>query len=595
VFRRIRWRIALPYVALILLVMAGLTAYLSRLVRDTHMVDLEARLASEARFVASEVAIDVAVSSNPEALDVLAHRWAGEAEARVTIVGSDGVVLGESQAERSQMDNHLNRPEVQQALSAGLGASLRHSATEGMDMLYVAVPMRSQGQVLGVVRLSVPVTQVQAQVAQLQRAILAATLPATLLAVALAVFIAERTARPVRQLTAVAQRLEQGDLAARLVPSTRDEVGQLTGAFNLMATRLQEEMGTLATEHARLAAVLERMADGVLITDEAGRVGLLNPAAARLLRVEAGAAVGSMLPQVVRHYQLVELWQRARQCGQEQSAAVEVPATGLFLQAVAAPFQEGERRGYILTLQDLTRVRRLETVRRDFISNISHELRTPLASLRALADTLRDGALEDPTAARHFLDLIDTEVTDMTQMVQELLDLSRIEAGVAELNPRPTAVADLLAGPVERLQPQATRAGLTLTLDVPADLPPVRADAQRLGQVITNLLHNAIKFTPGGGAITVVAKADAGEVVIAVRDTGVGISADDLPRIFERFYKADRARSGGGSGLGLAIARHIVEAHHGRIWAESVEGRGSTFYVALPVASVRGTPSEATF
>jgi two-component system phosphate regulon sensor histidine kinase PhoR len=236
----------------------------------------------------------------------------------------------------------------------------------------------------------------------------------------------------------------------------------------------------------------------------------------------------------------------------------------------------------LVILQDLTRVRRLETVRRDFISNISHELRTPLASLKALADTLRDGALEDPPAARRFLDRMEVEVDALTQMVQELLELSRIESGQVGFEIAPVPVADVINPPLERLRPQAERADLQLSIDLAPDLPPVLADAERMRQVITNLVHNAIKFTPPGGEVAISATAGQDEVIISVRDTGVGIPADDLPRIFERFYKADRARSGGGTGLGLAIAKHIVLAHGGRIWAESVEGRGSTFSVALP-------------
>lgn len=288
---------------------------------------------------------------------------------------------------------------------------------------------------------------------------------------------------------------------------------------------------------------------------------------------------------------------------------MEVGRQRPFLQAIATPLWNAGPQASLVIFQDLTRVRRLETVRRDFISNISHELRTPLASLQALVDTLRDGALDDPPAARHFLDRMETEVEALTQMVQELLELSRIESGQAPMRLIPTSVADVVFPPVERLRPQAERAGLSITIDLPPDLPPVLADAERAQQVITNLVHNAIKFTPSGGQIQVSGSGlqvssdghiqpetlnlepetfSSGEwVLIAIEDTGIGIPADDLPRIFERFYKADRARSGGGTGLGLAIAKHIVQAHGGRIWVESVEGKGSTFYVALPALTPR--------
>jgi two-component system phosphate regulon sensor histidine kinase PhoR len=359
-----------------------------------------------------------------------------------------------------------------------------------------------------------------------------------------------------------------------------------------MTEQLQEKMARLDTETSRLSAVLSNMAGGVVIVDGRGIVQMINPAAATLLGISQAIALGRSVAQVMHHHKLVELWQQCQERGQEQSAAIEVGPSGVFLQAIVRPFPESGARRYLFILQDLTRIRRLETVRRDFISNISHELRTPLAGLKALVETLRDGALEDPPAAQRFLDRMDGEVDALTQMVEELLELSRIESGRVPLRLRPAAVADLVVPPVERLEPQAERAGLTLVVDLPPDLPLVLAEAERVQQVVTNLVHNAIKFTPPGGRVAVSASTSDGMVAISVRDTGVGILPDDLPRIFERFYKADRARSGGGTGLGLAIAKHIVQVHGGQIWAESpwidpvtdALQQGSAFHFSLLLA-----------
>jgi two-component system phosphate regulon sensor histidine kinase PhoR len=572
-FGNIRWRIAIPYMILILLAMAGLVVYLSDLVRDAHLADLQAQLTKEAQLI-GDVLLSSPISGEPDGdFDPLTQHYADLLGARVTIIGVDGTVLGESHEDRTQMDNHLYRPEVQQALAEGQGSSIRFSRTVGYDMMYVAVPVTEEGRVTNIVRVSLPLRQIEANVARLRRAILSAALLAALGAALLALLIAERTARPVRQLTEVVQRMAKGDLNARLLSTTQDEVGTLTRAFNQMADRLQETITTLAGERGRLTAVLDNMADGVLITDGDGRVRLINPAAIRLLDTTEELALERSFAQVVRHYQLIELWKRCRNTGEEQIEVVELSLRGPFLQAIVTSLQDAEPRAYLLILQDLTRVRQLETVRRDFISNISHELRTPLASLRALADTLRDGALEDPPAARRFLDRMDTEVDALTQMVQELLELSRIESGQVPFRLAPVAVADVVLPPVERLRPQAERFVLQIALDLPSDLPPVLADEERIQQVVTNLVHNAIKFTPSGGEVMVSAAAGEGEVIVSVSDTGVGIPANDLPRIFERFYKADHARSSGGTGLGLAIAKHIVQGHGGRIWAESIEGR----------------------
>ncbi len=589
----IRWRIAIPYVALILLSTLGLTAFLSAQVRQVRLTDLETLLLAEARAVADGAQPMLDPGESSELLNPMVQRWARLLDARVTIIGRDGTVLGESHADLAQMGNHRYRPEVQQALALGQGISTRLSQTLGYEMMYAAIPVTVEEEVLGFVRVALPLGEIEASVGRLRQTILIAGLLTALLAVPVALLIAGRTARPLRRLTRAAERMAEGDLSARLLPSSQDEIGHLTLAFNHMADELHEKMTTLAREQSRLAAVLEHMADGILITEAGGRVQLINPAAARLLGTTQTDALGQSFVQVVRDHRLIEVWEECCKDGDRQTTALESDRLGRFLRVIVAPLQAADSQDLVVILQDLTQIRRLDTVRRDFVSNISHELRTPLASLKALVDTLRDGALDDPPAAQRFLDRIETEVDAMTQMVQELLELSRIESRQVPLRLVPTPVADVVTPPTERLYPQAERANLTLDVELPTDLPQVLADAGRVQQVVTNLVHNAIKFTQVGGQVTVRAYAtegenqmssigrDSPEVVIEVSDTGVGIPADDLPRIFERFYKADRARSGGGTGLGLAIAKHIVQSHGGHIWAESIEGQGSTFYFSL--------------
>jgi two-component system phosphate regulon sensor histidine kinase PhoR len=587
-FRHLRWRIALPYVALILAATLGLTAFISDQVRQVRLADLEAQLLADARLLAGDVAPLLQSDTDPTAMDELARRWATPLEARVTVIGADGLILAESHEDRTRMDNHLHRPEVQQALHTGQGSSTRYSATLGYDMMYAAVPIQaSDEQLLGVMRVALPLGTMEANVSRLRRGIVLAGLVMALAAALLAVFIAGRTTRPLGTLTAVAERMAAGDLDARLFPSRRDEVGQLTRAFSHMANRIREQVTSLAEEQSRLEAVLDHMADGVLITDGNGQVRLLNAAAARLLETSEERALGRSFAQVAPYHPLIELWRACRQQGEEQIEMVEVSRHGLFLQAIVTPFKEADAEGYLVILQDLTRVRRLETVRRDFISNISHELRTPLAGLKALVDTLRGGAIKDRPAAKRFLKRMDAEVDALTQMVEELLELSRIESGQAPLRLTPTPVAEVVIPPLDRLRPQAERAGLALTVQLPPELPSVLADADRVRLVLTNLVHNAVKFTPPGGRIVVTAQAAGDQVLFSVQDSGVGIPASDLPRVFERFYKADRARSGGGTGLGLAIAKHVVQGHGGSIWAESVEGQGSTFHFTLPAAVER--------
>lgn len=583
-FRNIRWRIAVPYVLLVALMMASLMVYLSQFLREMYVTDLKAQLLSEARLAGDALGRSLSRNVSMDELDILARQWARQVEARITIIASDGVVLADSHEDRTRMDNHLWRPEVQQALTSGQGNSIRFSDTLGYEMMYTAVPVIVDGEVMAIVRVARPLRQVEIHITRLRQSILLVTMLISAIAVLLALIIVKRTVEPIRRLTREAEQMARGDLDVSVTPVTHDEIGQLGRAFNRMAALVREKMTALEEEKSLLAAILASMADGALIIDGTGQVLLMNPAAAKLLGTTSEEAKGRSFAQIARQHRIIELVRLSQEAGQEKEETIELHRQGPFLRVIATPIHGGGMEGTLIILQDLTQIRRLETIRRDFISNVSHELRTPLASLKALTETLRDGALEDREAALRFLSRMETEVDALTQMVNELLELSRIESRQVPFQLTATPVADIIVPPVERLRPQAERAGLDLTVTLAPELPLVHADIERAQQVITNLVHNAIKFTPAGGHIAISAQVMGDEMVISVRDTGVGISAEDLPRIFERFYKADRARSGGGTGLGLAIAKHIVQAHGGRIWAESDgEGQGSTFYFTLPL------------
>lgn len=354
---------------------------------------------------------------------------------------------------------------------------------------------------------------------------------------------------------------------------------ELSNSVKTLALTLNMRISAVESERARLAALVDRMTDGVLVVNADGRIEFHNPVVERLFDTQSVS--GRTVTEVFRQYQLIEAWRRCQQTGELQTESVERPGRRQFLQLIAIP--DRQTGGSLLLVQDLTRVHRLETVRRDFISNLSHELRTPLASLKALTETLREGALEDPPAARRFIERIETEVDALAQMAAELLELSRIESGQVPLEISTVSGKDLVTSAAERMRTQAERSGLTLSVEPFVAAVTVRADRPRLEQVLVNLIHNAIKFTPPGGEVTLSVRQDGKFACFSVRDTGAGIPAEDLERIFERFFKADRARSTGGTGLGLSISRHLVEAHGGRIWAESVEGQGSQFFFTIPL------------
>jgi two-component system phosphate regulon sensor histidine kinase PhoR len=582
-FRSIRWRIIFPYVGLILAVMLGLGIYLSNFIRQAHLKDLQSTLIDEARMIGVVITPDLQTASGSPNLDPHARAWAGVLNVRVTIIAPDGTVWGESSGNHLQMGNHSDRPEVIQALATGAGTSIRTSQTLGISMMYTAVTVMNNGKILGLVRVALPIQAVNGDIAGLQRILIVATLVASLLALLIAALISGYIARPVQELTQSAWQLMGHKPGEHNLLLENDEISQLTQVVNLMSARLSGQINDLEMERARLEAVLEKMTDGVLIVDGEGLVQLVNLAAVKMFSISLTPAVGKPLIEVVRHHQPAEMWQRCRATGETQRVEFDV-GLRLSLQGIATSLSPTIPGSTLLLFQDLTHQRQIEHMRRDFISNVSHELRTPLAALKALTETLLGGALEDPPAARRFLEQIETEVDSLSLMVTELLELSRIESGRVPLSLLPTRPIDIIQPAIERLQLQADRNALTLAIDCHDDLPAVLADGTRVQQVLVNLVHNAIKFSSSGGKVTVSASRQGQFIQFSVNDTAIGIAPEDLPRIFERFYKVDRSRASSGTGLGLAIARHLVEAHGGRIWAESELGKGSTFYFTIPLA-----------
>ncbi len=585
-FRSIRWRITLLFALLISLTVLTLGLYLTAQARTYLINDLRNDLVTQAKLLSGLLEGLEINSENSDLLNELAIRWRGELNLRVTIIGLDGTVLAESDQEPSMMENHADREEIIQALSEGQGTSIRFSNTLGFDTLYVALSIERQSQAAGTLRLAIPLDQVDANVFRLQRTILIASLVTIVLSIVIVDMISRSTVRPLLELTVSARKLTAGDRFLMRAPATRDEVGDLARALNQMSDRLSGQVDALNAEKEKLTTILQQMESGVLMVDPHGQIALINRAAERIFRIDEDEALERSLVETLRLYQVVDIWQKARDTQKEEILSFDLVQKGQSLQVIATPL------GHVLTgytlmiFHDMTRLRQLETIRRDFISNISHELRTPLASLKALTETLLEGALDDPPAARRFLTRIETEVDTLSLMVRELLELARIESGRVPIRIERVPPARLVDGAVERLVLQAERAGIEVSIQCEDNLPPVRADPPRMQQVLMNLLHNAIKFTPPSGQIMIVAEVVPGadRVRFGVLDTGVGIPPEDLPRIFERFYKTDRARTGGGTGLGLAISKHLVEAHGGHIWAESDEGVGSRFYFELPVA-----------
>ena len=384
-------------------------------------------------------------------------------------------------------------------------------------------------------------------------------------------------------------RLAAADAAARLAegepPDTARFQGrddrELADAFDRLSQTVLQRSDDLAIERRRLEAVMETMSEGVIALDSQNTVRMINQAAQRLLRTDAGAR-GRSLAETMRDFEALQIASRSADTGRMQRAQIELMRPRRFLTVTATPLSgEAGRGGVLLTLRDATAERRAQTSRREFVSNVSHELRSPLASVRAMVETLENGALDDREAALDFLGRMQDDIGRMTALVNELLELSSLESGQMPLHLSPVDLRAAAAAAAERLESAAAAKGVELRRGVDADAPRAMADPAKLDQILTNLLENALRFTPRGGRIEISARARPRWVDVRVSDTGVGISKEHLPRVFERFFKADRSRRDGGTGLGLAIAKHLAQAHGGEIRAESAEGEGSAFTVTL--------------
>ena len=541
--------------------------------RDHEVDVLGARLASDAA-LSGDLSRDGFRSADADVLDALARRIAAAAEIRVTFVATDGAVLGESDEDRRLMENHATRPEIVPALAGGEGRAVRRSATLGRDLLYVAVPVRDGDRVIGVARVALPLVAVDTLAGRLATSLIAGSIIAGLAAIVLSFFVTRAITRPIEAISEAASRDSGTDLADIRGP---EEVQRLAATLRRAAASVRDERQAAQAERDHLATLIDELADAIFIADADGRVQLANAAARR---VAGQDAIGRRLVEVIREHEALEAISESRD-GREHVVLVERSDPRKFLRVVARPLDDGQ---LLVVVQDLTALRRLETMRSDFVANVSHELRRPISSLKAMAETLEEGALDDPAAARDFVARMHREIDGLAQLVNELLALTRIESGAEPLALERRSPASLLEEAARRMGPLASRAGVTVVVE-PTSAADVRADPARIEQVLANLVHNAVKFTPSGGAVSLSAEDVDGMVALIVSDTGAGIDAADLARVFERFYKTDRSRAGEGTGLGLAIAKHVVQAHGGRIEARSAgRGRGSTFRFTLPRA-----------
>jgi two-component system, OmpR family, phosphate regulon sensor histidine kinase PhoR len=589
---RLFWKLGLTYGALLLVVLLAVQLYSARVIRSQAIRSANDQLAS---------LLSLTLANPPQSYDPAELRdWttrAARSGARITIVDGTGRVLADSEADADKMENHAKRPEIQQAFAQGTGQSVRRSTTLDRELVYRAQRYDRAGTAPLVIRLALPLAQIDLSVVELRQRLLVATLVVLLLGGLVSFAFARIFAVRVQRLQRFSQRIAEGDFRPLLREGPRDELSDLADSLNHTAARLDHEIRLLSGERNRSSAILRSMVEGVAVIDAEERLVFYNRAFSEILNVDAASAEGRPLIEVVRNSELVGLIRRALRgdeglqsditMGITQTQSFSITAAPVKALDASAPGRAPEEKpsGAVVVLHDVTELRRLERVRQDFVANVSHEFKTPLTAIQGFAETLLAGALDDPENNRRFLEIIRNHAIRLARLTNDLLKLARIEAGKLELEFSSVGLLELIEGCTETTLLKANRKEITLEISVPPQLPPVRGDAALLRDVLQNLLDNAIQYTPARGHISVVATAGPREAVVTVADTGIGIPLADSERIFERFYRVDAARSreAGGTGLGLSIAKHIVEAHGGKLWVESTVGQGSKFSFALPL------------
>jgi two-component system phosphate regulon sensor histidine kinase PhoR len=515
--------------------------------------------------------------------------------ARVTVVTSSGIVLADSQSDPQTMENHADRPEIVQAIAEGNGRSIRHSATINRDLLYYAVRQTSPAGTVYILRFALPVETVGQVLWPFRKSLWLASVLILVVAGVIVVLVSRNFSDRVERLTAFSQRVAEGDFRAQSSDGTGDALDVLSDSLNQTATRLDRTIRTLTEERNLSSAILGSMVEGVLVVNAAERVVFANHSFAEILDSNVPPQSGSALVECVRQTELIGAVRKVL-AGEPRVEAEIVTGTlrQHFFAATAASVRTTGTDGAVLVLHDITDLRKLERVRRDFVANVSHEFRTPLTAIQGFAETLLAGAIDDPQNRGRFLEIIVEHSRRLARLTEDLLMLSKMDADRLEFETRPIAVGAFIEGCMETALPRAKDKDLRLSVNQADKIPDIAGDRRRLTEVLQNLLDNAIQYTPAGGQIMVSAGVDGEAVVFTVSDTGIGIPQAEQPRIFERFYRVDVARSRevGGTGLGLAIAKHLVEGHGGRIWVESEVGHGSQFHFSVPIFDFEHAPNR---
>ncbi len=589
--KTIRGKLMMTYLALIVFIILILGIFLLSFVRSSYMDNLQDKLYSQALLIAS-IKADLFPEPEKEGMDALAREFSQEIGPRFTLIDIEGKVLGDSEEDAETMENHRHRPEIVEAYEKGMGVSTRFSRTLNTDMLYVAVPVQQEEKAIGFVRVALPLTEVNYAVRQIWAMIIGAILIASLVSGVISIKFARNITRPLEEMTRKAKIMAQGNFDQKIYTREEDELGQLGEAFNYMAQTLKEKVQETLKGKKQLESLLNSIASGIILLDKKGNIILTNPAAEAIMSFSSEEIIGKSHLSLLRNYELSTRVDKVFKYGEPEGLEITLnfpyeKILDVYLGPVKS--SEGEVFGLVMVLHDITEIRRLEKVRSEFIANVSHELRTPVTSVKGFAETLlEEDSLKDSATAREFIAIINREADRLNRLIGDLLELSKIE-GQGPLKFAPVNLKEVAEEVVKKIKPLVEKKKLTLNLDFPSTSLYVLGDEDKIHQVFLNLLDNSIKYTPENGEIHILLKEEEKNILVKVKDSGIGIPSEEIPRIFERFYRVDKTRSRkyGGTGLGLTIVKHIIEAHHGGIWVESEPSRGTCFCFTLPKRTPR--------
>ncbi len=588
--KRLLWQIYLSYLFIIFLSLLIVGWYAIRTFRDFHTEQVQQYLLSQAQI--TEYFLDEQIlSGETEAVKKICSQISSKTNLRLTVINSAGQVLADSRENPDIMENHINRPEIRKALQGGTGVRTRFSYTLSKNMMYVAVPVTVNEQIIGVVRTAVSISSLDQAIGSINRGLLRMGVIVVIVSALIGFIISRNISRPLEQMKAGAESYAKGDFSHKLVIPDSQETASLAEAMNRMAGDLDSQIKEITQQRNEQQAVLSSMVEGVLAIDTDQKVLMMNDAAEKLIVPEnatAGQVYGKKLQEVIRNTELQSFVDQVLSSRHniESQIVLRKGDQEVFLQTHGTELRDGNGSsiGALIVLNDVTQLRRLENVRKDFVANVSHELKTPVTSIKGFVETLLDGAMNDPDDMKRFLEIIARQAARLNAIIEDLLILSKVEqqSENEELRFEKAKIKDVIQSAYNLCHLKAEQKDITLNMQCDENLQ-ARMNPPLLEQAIVNLIDNAVKYSDNAGEVIIRAMKQNEQTQIEIIDFGCGIEKEYLPRLFERFYRVDKARSRtmGGTGLGLAIVKHIVQSHGGKIEVESEPGKGSRFTISL--------------